>query len=69
MSERQTRAKLTGEDLLDIQAQTGKRYELIDGELIEMPPTGGLHGRIEFKIAFLIGQYAEQCGLGQVAVG
>jgi Uma2 family endonuclease len=69
MSETQARIKLTGDDLLEIQAETGKHYELIDGTLIEMAPTGGLHGAIEFKIAFLIGAYAQQRNLGQVLVG
>ncbi len=69
MSEKQTRAKLTGEDLLEIQARTGKRYELIDGELIEMPPTGLSHGAIELNIASLLWSYVRQHRLGRVLVG
>ncbi|MCS6872943.1 MAG: Uma2 family endonuclease, partial [Anaerolineae bacterium] len=69
MSEREARTKLTGDDLLEIQAQTGKRYELIDGELVEMAPTGMPHSAIEFNIAFLLGQYVRQRQLGRILVG
>jgi Uma2 family endonuclease len=69
MSEKSIRAKLTGDDLLEIQAQTGKSYELIDGELVEVAPTGLSHGAIEFRIAFRLGQYVQQHALGEVLVG
>jgi Uma2 family endonuclease len=69
MTETRTRAKLTGEDLLEIQAETRKSYELIEGELVEMSPTSGVHGAIEFNIALLIGQYVRQHRLGQIVVG
>ncbi|MBO9308340.1 MAG: Uma2 family endonuclease [Chloroflexi bacterium] len=69
MSEARAHIKLTGDDLLEIQAETGKSYELIDGTLVEMAPAGGLHGAIEFKIAFLLGAHARQHNLGQVLVG
>lgn len=60
MTEPRTQAKLTGEDLLEIQATTGKSYELIEGELVEMSPTSGVHGAIEFNIALLLGQHVRQ---------
>jgi Uma2 family endonuclease len=69
MSETQARIKLTGDDLLEIQAETGKRYELIDGTLVEMTPTGGLHGAIEMTISALLWNYVRQHKLGQVLVG
>jgi Uma2 family endonuclease len=69
MSEAQARLKLTGDDLVEIQAETGKSYELIEGTLIEMSPTGGLHGAIESEIAFLLSNYVRQHKLGQVLVG
>ncbi|PJF34373.1 MAG: Uma2 family endonuclease, partial [Candidatus Thermofonsia Clade 1 bacterium] len=69
MHEIEARQRLTSDDLLAIQAQTGKRYELIEGKLIEMAPTGLLHGSIEFRIALLLGQYVAQRALGHVLVG
>ena len=69
MTETRTRTKLTGEDLLEIQAETRKSYELIEGELVEMSPTGGLHSAIEFNITMLLGQYVRQHRLGQIVVG
>ncbi|MCS6872942.1 MAG: Uma2 family endonuclease [Anaerolineae bacterium] len=69
MSEREARTKLTGDELLEIQAQTGKRYELIDGELVEMAPTGGSHGEIEMTVGALVWNYVRQHRLGHVLVG
>jgi Uma2 family endonuclease len=69
MSEKEVRAKLTGDDLLEIQAQTGKRYELIDGELIEMAPTGMSHGGIEATVGALLWNYVQQHRLGRVLTG
>ncbi|PJF31674.1 MAG: Uma2 family endonuclease [Candidatus Thermofonsia Clade 1 bacterium] len=69
MSEKGVRAKLTGDDLLEVQAQTGKSYELIDGELVEVSPTGGFHGNIEFSLALLLGNYVRQHQLGRILVG
>jgi Uma2 family endonuclease len=42
---------LTGEDLLNLPMGTGERYELIEGELIIMPPAGGEHGEIASTIS------------------
>lgn len=36
----------TAEQLAELPTGTGKRYELIDGELIEMSPSGGEHGNL-----------------------
>lgn len=69
MSEVQTRSKLTGDDLLEIQAETGKSYELIEGTLFEVSPTGGLHGAVEMTIGGLLWTYVRQHKLGQVLVG
>jgi Uma2 family endonuclease len=69
MSETRTRVKLTGDDLLEIQAETGRSYELIDGMLVEMAPTSGLHGAVETTIGALLWNYVRQHKLGRVLVG
>jgi Uma2 family endonuclease len=69
MSEAQARIKLTGDDLLEIQAETGRSYELIDGTLIEMTPTGMPHGAICDNIAFALNLHVRERRLGKVLVG
>jgi Uma2 family endonuclease len=69
MHEIEARQRLTGDDLLAIQAETGKRYELIEGKLIEMAPTGLLHGSVEGNIFGLLWNYVRQHQLGRVLVG
>jgi Uma2 family endonuclease len=69
MSEKEVRAKLTGDDLLEIQAQTGKRYELIDGELIEMAPTGMPHGDVCGNVYFALKLFVREHNVGKVLVG
>lgn len=39
-------------------------WEVIDGEIVEMPPGGGRHGRIEMKIGFLLGLHVYPNNLG-----
>ena len=43
-------------------------YELIEGELFEMPPPGYEHGRLAVKIARRIDIYVEEHQLGEVTV-
>lgn len=54
----------TAEDLLRLSAQG--RYELVKGELIEMPPAGGRHGQVAMRIGIRLGAYVERQGLGEV---
>ena len=46
-----------------------KRYELIDGEVREMPPTSGMHGQIELNMGAMLRSYARAHQLGVVMVG
>jgi len=55
----------TADDLLRLPNE-GKRYELVKGELIEMAPTGGRHGRVAIRIGWRLGAYVEQQDLGEV---
>ena len=56
---------MTAEDLLLMKHDdAGKRYELVRGELQEMPPAGGYHGNVAFTIASIIGEYIRGKDLG-----
>ena len=55
----------TAEDLMRISSE-GKRYELVKGELIEMAPTGGRHGRVAGRIGRRLGNFVEQNDAGEV---
>ncbi len=54
---------LTADDLLTM-ADDGQRYELIRGELIEMPPTSHEHGRVTERFGRRIGNFVEERDLG-----
>ena len=53
---------LTADDLLAM-ADDGKRYELVRGELIEMPPPGITHGIVVDNIGWPIGAFIRQNNL------
>lgn len=44
----------------------GKRLELDEGEIVEMPPPGELHGAVCFLVAYLLGKYIFQRGRGYI---
>ena len=56
-------APMTAEDLFD-RIDDGYRYELFEGELIRMTPTGGRHSAVAGRIARLIDEFAEARDLG-----
>ena len=56
---------VTAADLADQQGD-GYRCELIRGEVVRMSPTGGKHGIIAHRIGRLLGNWAEQQGIGLV---
>ena len=55
---------LTAEDLLEM-PDDGHRYELVRGELREMPPAGHVHGEIALSIGAELRQYVKQNRLGK----
>ncbi|MFQ3597971.1 MAG: Uma2 family endonuclease [Chloroherpetonaceae bacterium] len=57
---------LTGEELLELQSESGKRYELLKGKPIETMPAGGKHGYIASKIERKLGAFVEEKNLGFV---
>lgn len=52
---------------LEAMPDDGRRVELIRGELVEMPPPGHRHGRLQYRIGRLLGELIEDPGLGTVA--
>lgn len=59
---------LTAEDLLNM-PDDGKRYELLDGELVEMAPTNGRHGGIEGRFIQHFNNYLDDIGGGEAMSG
>ena len=57
---------LTAADLLAM-PDDGKRYELVRGELIEMPPPGIRHGVVTDQIGWSIKAFVRQHGLDFVS--
>ncbi len=66
---RPRRPLMTADELFKLDAWTpagDKCYELIAGRLIVSEPPGYQHGRVQIKLAILLGQYALQHHLGTV---
>ena len=62
---RTKKATLTAEELLRL-STSGRRYELVKGELFEMPLFGGRHGSVTMRIGSAIGSYVWENELGEV---
>jgi Uma2 family endonuclease len=63
-----TRTRLTAEDLWRM--GTGDvRRELIHGEVVEMTPVGGVHGRVSGRVYRSLAEHVETHGGGEVLVG
>ena len=62
---RTKKTTLTAEELLRL-STTGHRYELVKGELFEMPPAGGRHGSVAMRIGALLNAYVRVHSLGEV---
>ena len=60
--------QLTAEDLYAF-PDDGNRYELVEGELITMPPAGYGHGRVELTVGSRLLAFVRERGLGEVVVG
>ena len=58
--------KLMTTDELLMLPDNGKRYELIEGVLIEMSPAGAAHGLVASNANGILRQFAQQRGLGAV---
>lgn len=56
----------TAEQLAELPTGTGKRYELMSGELIEMSPSGGEHGEFVFDIGYFLKDYLLKNKVGRL---
>ncbi len=57
---------MTAEELSRFTGDLARRYELVDGELIEMSPPGGEHGEITFEIGGVIRDFVRPRHLGKL---
>jgi len=58
-------APITAEEFLKMDLRE-KAFELVEGEMIEMPPGSELHGRICFKVALALELFGARTGHGFV---
>ncbi len=65
---RTMQSNVTAEQLLLMGAEQG-RYELIEGELREMPPTSFYHGSVEGVVYSVLSAFVTANQLGKVVVG
>lgn len=63
-----TRARVTAEDLWRL-GEADVRRELVNGEIIEMVPAGGIHGQVTSRICRRLQEHVEGQGGGEVLVG
>ncbi len=59
----ETRTLMTADELFQL-SDSSKRYELVEGELVEMAPPGGEHGYIAGRILYRLGAFIEERRLG-----
>jgi Uma2 family endonuclease len=57
---------MTADELFTYRGEPGCRYELIDGELVEMAPPGGEHGETTSTAGWLITNFVRSNKLGVV---
>src|SRR5947207_9244657 len=63
-----TKARLTAQDLWKL-GEGDTRRELVDGEVREMAPAGGVHGDIVSRVDRRLAQHVERHGGGKVLGG
>jgi Uma2 family endonuclease len=63
-----TKARLRARDLWAM-GEGDVRRELVAGEIIEMAPVGGLHGKITLQVALRLADYVKRRGAGEVVAG
>jgi Uma2 family endonuclease len=62
------RTLLTAEEFFWLYSHKEGDYELVKGEVIEMPPPGGVHGGVAVNIASSLNTHVRQHQLGRVVV-
>ena len=63
-----TKARVTAQDLWRL-GEGDTRRELVNGEVIETAPVGGVHGLVTLRIGRRLAEHVERHGGGQVMVG
>lgn len=63
-----TSKRMTADELL-LLPDDGRRYELVNGELIQMPPTGAEHSSILIQLGGILNAYVRENDLGVVGGG
>lgn len=63
-----TKARVTAQDLWRL-GEGDVRRELVDGEVVEMAPVGGIHGEITLRIGRRLVEHVDRHGGGKVLVG
>ena len=63
------RTLLTADDLLKLPDDGLRRYELLDGVLVELPLCGALHGQTAAQLGFVLNSFVKSRDLGQVLAG
>lgn len=58
--------RVTVEEFWEMPEEPGKRFELVDGELVEVPGAGALHTMIVFALARMLQDFVQQHDLGIV---
>jgi Uma2 family endonuclease len=66
ISRMSTTTLVTAAELLAMPTGMGKRYELVAGELREMPPSGWRHGKVTSRLNARLDYYVEEHNLGVV---
>lgn len=59
---------MTAEELFRL-PDDGYLYELLDGELIQMTPPGGEHGKVTIRVGHHLLVHVDKLGLGEVLGG
>src|SRR5712692_10589876 len=63
-----TKARLTAQDLWKL-GEGDTRRELVNGEIVEMSPVGGVHGDATGRVYRRLAEYAERRGGCKALVG
>ncbi len=64
-----TRARMTAEDFWASLDEDDRKLELVDGQIVEMPLPGALHGLITGRIHYRVADHVARHGGGEVLVG
>ncbi len=63
---RQEKRLMTAEELWELPERPGVRYELVEGELVEVPGAGGVHAELVMNLLLLLHPFVSGRGLGRV---